>query len=147
MKQASPNPYLRTRVMTASPEQLRLMLYDGALRFTRQGREAIDRGDYETSYNAIARAKRIVLELSNSLNRDAHPDLCQRLAALYTYIYRRLMDVNMSRDVAALDEAIELIGYERETWQMYMDKLQSDGGGNAGVDGGEATPGTLSRSA
>ena len=141
MNQPSTNPYLRTRIMTASPEQLRLMLYDGALRFARQGRGAIEHGDYETSYSAIARAKRIVLELSNSLNHDAHPELCQRLAGLYTYVYRLLTEANMSRKLEPLDEAIELIGYERETWQMYIDRL------NGAAASDDATPGTLSRSA
>ena len=140
MKQAPTNPYLRTRIMTASPEQLRLMLYDGALRFARQGRAAIERGEFETSYNAIARAKRIVLELGNSLNHDANPELCQRLASLYTYVYRLLTDANMTRQLPPLDEAIELIGYERETWQMYIDRLNA-------ADGDDTEPGTLSRSA
>ncbi|MEX0653533.1 MAG: flagellar export chaperone FliS [Phycisphaeraceae bacterium] len=120
------NPYLRTKIMTASPEQLRLMLYDGAIKFCRQGRDALARQDFEASYHALMRAQKIVLELSNSLNADVDPALCQRLAALYTYIYRRLVDANMTREPDAVDEAIRLIDYERETWQMLIRKLHTD---------------------
>ena len=128
--QAQTNPYLRTKVLTASPEQLRLMLFDGAIKFCRQARHCLGQTDYEGMYNALVRAQRIMLELSTSLDHAADPQLCQRLAALYDYIYRRLVDANIERDAAAIDEALELIEYERETWVMLMKNLadQSEGG-------------------
>lgn len=128
MSAPATNPYLRTKIMTASPEELRLMLYDGALKFCRQARAAIDEARYEDSYNNLMRAQKIVLELSTSLNHSADPDLCSRLSGLYTYIYRRLVDANVSRETAIVDEAIGLIEYERETWQMLMQKLTAEGG-------------------
>ena len=57
------NPYLKTKVMTASPEELRLMLYEGAIKFCRQATDAIGKGDWEAMYNALIRAQKIVLEL------------------------------------------------------------------------------------
>ena len=60
------NAYLRTQVMTASPEQLRLMLLEGAIKFARQGREAITKKDHENVYNGFSRARNIVLELTNT---------------------------------------------------------------------------------
>lgn len=123
-----PNPYLRTQVLTANPQQLRLMLYDGAIKFCRQARDAMVRRDYEASYHALVRAQKIVLELSGSLKHDLDPDLCSKLSGLYTYIYRRLVDANMERDPAAIDETLDLIGYERETWLLLMRKLERDGG-------------------
>lgn len=128
MNQPAVNPYLRTKVMTATPQELRLMLYDGALKFCRQGRSAIEAGKFEDSYNNIQRAQKIVLELSTSLKHSIEPDLCGKLSALYTYIYRQLVEANMNRDVTALDEAIKLIEYERETWQMLMHKLTDESG-------------------
>ena len=59
---SQPNPYLRTRIMTATPEELRLMLYDGALKFTTQARAALEEKNYESSYNCLMRAQKIVLE-------------------------------------------------------------------------------------
>jgi len=115
--------YLRNAVMTASPAQLQLMLYDGAIRFARQGREAIERGDVEASYNLLTRAQRIVLELQNGLNYDVDRELCERMAALYTFIYTRLVDANVKKDVKAVDDALRILEHQRETWVMLMEKL------------------------
>lgn len=126
MTQTATNPYLRTKVMTASPEQLRLMLYDGAIRFIRQARHALGQKNYEGSYTAIVRAQKIMLELSGSLNHDHDADLCDKLAAIYEYVYRLLVDANMKREPEPLDEAIRLVEYQRETWAMLMKKLEQE---------------------
>lgn len=131
MAQTAPNPYLQTKVMTASPEQLRLMLYDGAIRFSRQARHALGKSDFEGSYTAIVRAQKIMLELSGSLNHKHDPDLCDKLAAIYEYVYRLLVDANMKREPEPLDEAIRLIEFQRETWAMLMKKLESEPGAAA----------------
>lgn len=117
------NPYLRTKILTASREELRLMLYDGAIKFVTQGKLAIEGKRWEDSYHNLVRAQKIVLELSTSLKHSVDPDLCGKLSALYTYIYRLLVDANTQRVTAPLDEALKLLGYERETWQMLMEKL------------------------
>lgn len=127
MNQNPASTYLRTQIMTASPQELRLMLFGGAIKFCRQGIEALNRKDYEASYNALMRAQKIVLELSTSLNRDMAPDLCDKLSALYTYIYRLLIDANMNRLTRPVEEAIELLEYEQQTWRMLMDKLRQEG--------------------
>ena len=127
MSQSNPiNPYLKTKIMTASPEELRLMLYEGAIKFCRVARESLEAEDFEGSYHALMRSQKIVLELSTSLNHDVAPELCDKLAALYTYIYRLLVDANMQREIAPIDEAIKLLDYERETWKMLMHKTGSD---------------------
>ncbi len=126
MAQTAPNPYLQTKVMTASPEQLRLMLYDGAVRFCRQARHALGKSDFEGSYTAIVRAQKIMLELSGSLNHDHDADLCDKLAAIYDYVYRLLVDANMKREPEPLDEAIRLVEFQRETWAMLMKKLEHE---------------------
>jgi len=128
MSQNPANPYLKTKVMTANPQELRLLLYDGAIKFCHQARNALAKEDYENSYTALMRAQKIALELSTSLNHDMAPQLCDKLSALYTYIYRLLVDANLERTVAPVDEAIELLEYERQTWQMLMAKLAQDSG-------------------
>ena len=130
MTQGSANHYLRTRVLTASPQQLRLMLYDGAIKFCRRGREGLKRGDYDQMYDGVSRAQRIVLELAAGLHHAVEPDLCERMAALYDYLYRRLVDVNTRRDPAAIDDCLELLEHERQTWRMVMDRLIGEEGEN-----------------
>jgi len=123
---ANANAYLRTKVMSASPEELRLMLLDGALRFARIGREGLVEKDLEKSFENIIKAKDIVLELINILRPDVDPELCSKLSALYTYVYQRLTDANMNHTTEAIDEAVSLLEYERETWVMLMDKLKEE---------------------
>ncbi len=132
MENAS-NEYLRNAVLTASPEQLHLMLYDGAIRFTKQGIEGIQSQNWEQTFNGLARAQKIILEMSNSLNHDVDPQLCARMAALYNFVYRKLVDASVQRSADLAREALGLIEYQRETWVMLLDKLRQEGGegGNA----------------
>jgi flagellar protein FliS len=125
---SAPNPkaaeqYLRNRVLTATPEQLQLMLFDGALRFGDQARRALEKKNYEESFTLISRVQKIVTELICSLKRNTSPELCDKLLALYHYAYRRLVVANTKHEMQALDEAIQILRYQRETWAMLMEKL------------------------
>src|ERR1700675_919047 len=99
--QAAQN-YLRTKVLTATPEQLQLMLYDGALRFAEQAKIALQQKNYEQSHNLIGRAQKIVAELVSSLKHDVSPELCGKLASLYNYAYRSMVTANVDHNVEAL---------------------------------------------
>src|SRR5438132_14062675 len=101
--------YLRTKVLTATPEQLQLMLYDGALRFGEQAKLALQQKNYEESYNLISRIQKILTELTSSLKHDLYPELCAKLAALYNYAYRQLIEANLHHDLRAIDEALEVL--------------------------------------
>jgi flagellar protein FliS len=118
--------YLKTKVMTASREMLTLMLWDGAIRFAEQGKEAILKKDIEGSYKALLRAQKIITELTTSLKRDIDPALTEKLAALYNFIYRRLVSANISKDEKLVDDALEIMRHQRETWVMLMDKLSKE---------------------
>ena len=115
--------YLRTRVLTATPEQLQLMLFDGALRFGEQARQALEKKDWEGTYNHISKAQKIIAELTGSLKHDVNPDLCGKLAALYNYAYRKLTEASVRHQTDALDEALKVLKYQRETWVMLLDQL------------------------
>ena len=133
----APNPYLRTKVMTASPEELRLMLLQGAERFARAGRKELDqeKPDLEKSHEAWMKAQRIVVELSTSMNPAQSPEVVERLTALYTYIYKLLVDANMTRELAPADEAIKLLAYERETWELLMEQNRAEAAGGSASTG------------
>ena len=118
------NPYLRNQVLAAKPEELRLRLFDGAIRFLSNGRKGLEAKDYDVSYTNISKAQKIVLELSNSLNRDVMPEVTEKLTALYTFIYRLLIDASTTRTTGPLDEAIRLLKYERETWALLIEKAK-----------------------
>lgn len=123
MNQNAAQNYLRAKVMTATPEQLQLMLYDGAIRFAEQARKALEEKNFEQSYLLISRAQKIITELTSSLRPQVDSDLCGKLASLYNYIYRKLIDANIHHTIESLDEALNLLRFQRETWSMLLHKL------------------------
>jgi len=123
MNQTAAQNYLKTKVLTATPEQLQLMLYDGAIRFGEQAKVALEQRDFEASYNGISRAQRIVTEMIGSLKHDVNPELCGKLAALYNYVYRKFIEANIDHKIDSLTEALDILKYQRETWMMLLDQL------------------------
>lgn len=123
-----PNPYLRTKVMTASPAELRMMLFDGAIKFLEQGRDGLEAKDHEKAFNGLTRCQNILMELLNGLEPKHAPDLCQKLSGLYTFMYTRLVTACIEHDAEVADEVLELLRYERETWKLLIDQLDEQGG-------------------
>jgi len=118
--------YLKTRVMTASPEQLHLMLYDGAIRFADQARLALQEKRFEESFNLITKVEKIVMEMNSGLKDDVEPEVCKKMRALYLYCYDRLIAANIKHRIEPLDEAMKILRHMRETWVMLMEKLQDE---------------------
>lgn len=115
--------YLRTKVLTATPEQLQLMLYDGAIRFAEQARIALSDKKFEQSYELLTRAQKIIVELQCTLKHDLAPDLCGKLAALYNFVYRKLVEANVQHETTLIDEALGILRYQRETWALLLQQL------------------------
>ncbi len=128
--QAAQN-YLRTRVLTATPEQLQMMLYDGAIRFAEAAKTAILKKDWEGTYLNSCRAQKIITELTSSLKHDLAPELCGKMASLYNYIYRKLIDASLHHTVESIDEALRLLRFQRETWSLLLDQLGKQKAANA----------------
>ncbi len=124
MNQDASGQYLRNAVMTASPEQLQLMLYDGAIRFATQGGEEMAKGNAEAYCEKLLRAQKIVLEMRNGLRREVNPGLCDQMSALYDFIYNRLVDANLTRSQSALEDALKILRHQRETWQLLIDRAR-----------------------
>lgn len=133
--------YLKNAVLTASQEQLHIMLLDGAIRFATRGLEAIRAKDIEETFRTLERAQRIVLELSNGLRRDVSPQLVDRMAALYAFVYRRLIDASMQRDTQAVDDALRILRHQRETWALLIEKISTDGASLAPAESASANAG------
>lgn len=120
------NAYLKTKVMTASPEELRLMLLDGALKFANTAKYGMEHKDYEKIYEGFTQCRAIVLELSNTIDPNPDPDLAKKVRDLYLFMYSELVKASFDKDMDRLDKAIELLEYERETWIQLMDQLVKD---------------------
>ncbi|MEI7658665.1 MAG: flagellar export chaperone FliS [Phycisphaerae bacterium] len=120
------NAYLRTKVLSASPQELRLMLLDGAIKFGNQGREALVRKDFETSFNGFSQCREIIIELMTSIRPDCDRDLSEKVRSLYGFMYKHLVEGVHEKDFAKIDEVLRLLAYERETWVMAMEKVAAD---------------------
>jgi flagellar protein FliS len=96
-----------------SPMELVIMLYDGAIRFVGEAREAILRKDLSARTEATRRALDIVSELQMTLNVENGGEIARELDRLYSYISSRLLDVTRG-ELAAADEIRKLLGTLRD---------------------------------
>ena len=119
---AAASAYQGTKIKTASPAELTLMLYDGAVKFCNMGKAALEKNDYEKANLYIQKAKRIIVEFRNTLNFD-YP-VAKDFDRVYEYIYYTLVDANVKKDGELLDEALGRIKEMRQTWVEVMQKVK-----------------------
>jgi len=115
------NPYAayqNNAVTTANPQELTLMLYDGALKFTRLAKLAIEQGNPDLKNTNIQKAQAIFQEMRLTLNKDIA--ISANLDSLYEYIWRRLLDANVKNDTTILDEVLDFMTELRDTWKEAM---------------------------
>lgn len=115
------NPYQQYQnnsVMTASPEELTLLLYNGAIKFCNLGKEAIEKQDIQSSHTNIVKAQAIIQELRVTL--DVKYPISKEMERLYEFIEQLLVEANLHKDVDKLDDALALIREFRDTWQEAM---------------------------
>jgi flagellar protein FliS len=108
--------YFNTHVQSRTPMEIVVLLYDGALRFLGQARDAMAQNDLVTKRDALSRGLAIVTELQGMLNLAEGGEIAERLDGLYTYIHGCCLDANTHRDPARLDEALRLLSTLRSAW-------------------------------
>ncbi len=121
----SAHPYARAyqaqSILTASPGQLVLLMYDGALRFMAQARAGFalppdDLHRIQTINTALLRAQAVLTELRANLDLSAGGDFARNLDRLYEYHLRRLQEANLRKDEAPLIEVESLVRSLRDGW-------------------------------
>lgn len=115
------NPYAKVKqnaILTASPQELTLLLYDGAIKFSNQAIAAIENKNMEEAHNKIIRVDDIVMEFMVTL--DYSYEVSASMGALYEYIHRQLLEANIKKDVNILQEVIELLREFRDVWKEAM---------------------------
>ena len=111
------NTYKNNSINYASKDQLLLMLVDGAVRFSKIGKQAILDKDVKKAHENIVKAENIVYELMSTLDVSKAGNWGQSLMSVYDFIIRRLTDANMKKDPAIMDEVIPLIENVKDTWE------------------------------
>jgi flagellar protein FliS len=107
--------YTEASVMTASPERLVVMLYDGAIRFLHQSAAALRAGRRDTARERLRRAQAVIDELSRSLDMS-QGEIAVGLRAIYSFCSRHLIDSTLHADPAGYEKVAELLSGLRESW-------------------------------
>jgi len=117
MQQANPyDAYRKTNVNTADQRQLIMMLYDGAIRYMKKGVAKIEGNDYEAAHNYLVRSREIVAELLATLKPEKGGEVGDNLKKLYVYVFNKLVEANLLKDTAMVEEAIIIFTTLREGW-------------------------------
>jgi flagellar protein FliS len=112
---ARPQAYREASVMTASPEQLVVMLYDGAGRFLKQAEGAMVEGAWLQAGDKLSRAEAIIDELLATLDMDAG-EIAERLQAIYIFCKTRLIEARIERDPVRVEQVANLLAQLRGSW-------------------------------
>ena len=119
------NVYKQQQILTASPEKLILMLYNGFLKFTNEAIVAIEDNNIEKAHNSCIRAQDIVCELMASLDMDY--EISKELLNLYEYVEFEIVEANLKKDKKHLENAKMVITNIREGWVEAMKIAREDG--------------------
>lgn len=112
----SANQYRQMQITTASPEAILLMLYDGAISFSKMAQDRMSRKDIPGKGTYLGKALAIVTELMNTLNHDVGGEIAQNLDRLYIYLIGEFTKANMDNDSKSLENAIVILSNLRDTW-------------------------------
>jgi flagellar protein FliS len=123
MRSSARESYLVTEIMTATPQKLQLLLIEAAIRSAQRARQKWQEEDCEQACEALIHAQEIVGELLAALDRELNAELVKKMAAIYLFVFRSLMEANSQRDQQKLNDAIKVLEVERQTWQMVCEKL------------------------
>ena len=118
MTAAMANVYKSNSIQTASPAELTLMLYDGAIKFCNIALGAIEKKDIQKANTNIIKAQKIITEFRCTL--DFKYPVAQDFERVYDYIYRRLVEANIHKDAEVLEDALKYIREMRDTWKEVM---------------------------
>ena len=118
---ALPNAYAQynnSKILTASPAELTLMLYDGAIKFCNIAELAIDEKDVQKAHTNIIKTQKIIEYLRQTL--DMKYPVAKDFENIYVYLDRRLVQANVKKDKEILEECIEHLRSVRDTWKDVM---------------------------
>lgn len=118
--------YQEVQVTSRSPLELVVMLYDGALASLRHTHDAMQRNDLVAKRQSIRKALQIVQHLQSSLNMEEGGEVAQHLDVVYREVISRVLEANLKRDPAPLEECIRLLTPIRDAWHTISQSSASE---------------------
>lgn len=114
--------YNRNKVLTASPAELTLLLYEGAIKFCNIAIIGLEQNDMEKVHNNIIKVENIIEEFQATLNHK-YP-VAEDFEKIYDYIYSLLVNANVKKDPEILNQALVEIRGMRDTWKEVMNRTR-----------------------
>ncbi len=130
------NPYEKYRensIMTASPGEITLMLFEGCWKFLKKAKIALEEKDIQESHNNLIKAQNIVVELIESL--DFNYEISHNLFKVYEFVYEELIQINVTKDAKRIDPIIDIMYGYYETWKEVVKKDRADKHTDIGAGG------------
>ena len=127
---AMPNPYAKynnSKVLTASPAELTLMLYEGAIKFCNIAIIGIEQNDIQKAHTNIRKVEKIIDEFRSTLDRKYA--VAEDFDRVYVYLLQRLLEANVKKDKAILEEVNMHLRSMRDTWKEVMRINKENGRG------------------
>ena len=127
---ALPNPYAKynnSKVLTASPAELTLMLYEGAIKFCNIAIIGIEQSDIQKAHTNIRKVEKIIDEFRSTLDRKYA--VAEDFDRVYVYLLKRLLEANVKKDKAILEEVNMHLRSMRDTWKEVMRINKENGRG------------------
>lgn len=115
------NPYAQynqNKILTASPAELTLMLYDGAIKFCNIAIMGVEQNDIQKAHTNIMKVQKIIEEFQITLNFKY--EIANDFNNVYNYLMKRLREANMTKDKAILEEVLDHLHTMRDTWKEVM---------------------------
>jgi flagellar protein FliS len=125
------NQYQKIQVTTSNPEKILIMLYDGAINFTRIAIDKLAKGDVAGKGMYIGKTHAIVAELMEALNHKVGGDISRQLQRLYIYLIDELVAANIKNKPEHLENAVRILTTMRDTWLQATEivKKEREAGG------------------
>lgn len=117
------NAYAKNKIMTASPAELTLMLYEGAIKFCNIAITAIEENNVEKAHNNITKVENIISEFLATLDRKY--EVAKDFENVYNYLMDRLVEANVKKDKEILEEVLTHLRTMRDTWKEVMEQSKT----------------------
>ena len=119
------NTYQTNQVMTAPPQELTLMLYNGGIKFLRLAKASLAEKKFDKVHENALKVQNILGELISTLDKS-YP-IAEQMSALYDYMLQRTIEANIKKDTAIFDEVEDFFTQFRDTWKQAMQLSKNKG--------------------
>ena len=121
--QKAQKTYIESEVVTATPQKIQLLLIEAAIKNIHRAKRFWETDDREGAFQCLTRVQDIVTEILCSLDMKNSPEIAQSLAAIYVFVFRKIVATRGPEDMAELDDALKVLMVERQSWKEICEKF------------------------